>query len=53
MVDHATPQQSKESLGLTPVQMAERIMRRFELLHQALRPVICEPPVQTIQAPKA
>ncbi len=31
MVDHATPQQSKESLGLTPVQMAERIRRRFEL----------------------
>ena len=31
MVDHATPQQSKESLGLTPVQMAERIQRRFEL----------------------
>lgn len=31
VVDHATPQQSKESLGLTPVQMAERIRRRFEL----------------------
>jgi 1-deoxy-D-xylulose-5-phosphate synthase len=31
MVDHATPQQSKESLGLTPVQMAERIRRRFDL----------------------
>jgi 1-deoxy-D-xylulose-5-phosphate synthase len=31
MVEHATPQQSKESLGLTPVQMAERIRRRFEL----------------------
>ena len=31
MVDHATPQQSKESLGLTPVQMAERIRKRFSL----------------------
>jgi 1-deoxy-D-xylulose-5-phosphate synthase len=29
MVDHATPQQSKEALGLTPAQMAERILERF------------------------
>ena len=31
LVDHATPQQSKEALGLTPVQMAERICERFQL----------------------
>ncbi len=31
LVDHASPQQSKESLGLTPTQMAERIIKRFEL----------------------
>ncbi|WP_413439984.1 1-deoxy-D-xylulose-5-phosphate synthase [Synechococcus sp. MIT S1220] len=31
LVDHATPQQSKEALGLTPVQMAERIRERFQL----------------------
>lgn len=29
LVDHATPQQSKENLGLTPVQMASRIRERF------------------------
>merc|ERR1711991_714009 len=29
LVDHATPQQSKEALGLTPAQMAERILERF------------------------
>ncbi|MFL0774397.1 MAG: transketolase C-terminal domain-containing protein, partial [Prochlorococcus sp.] len=29
LVDHATPQQSKESLGLTPEQMADRIRDRF------------------------
>ena len=31
LVDHATPQQSKESLGLTPVQMVNRIREHFEL----------------------
>ncbi len=31
LVDHASPQQSKESLGLTPLQMAERIQSRFNL----------------------
>ena len=31
LVDHASPQQSKEALGLTPVQMAERIQSRFKL----------------------
>lgn len=29
LVDHATPQQSKEDLGLTPAQMTERILERF------------------------
>ena len=29
LVDHASPQQSKQSLGLTPPQMAARIMERF------------------------
>jgi 1-deoxy-D-xylulose-5-phosphate synthase len=29
LVDHATPEQSKESLGLTPPQMAERILSHF------------------------
>ena len=31
MVDHATPQQSFETLGLLPDQMAERIKQRFKL----------------------
>ena len=29
LVDHASPEQSKEKLGLTPPQMAERILKRF------------------------
>ncbi len=29
LVDHASPQQSKEALGLTPRQMADRILERF------------------------
>jgi 1-deoxy-D-xylulose-5-phosphate synthase len=29
LVDHATPDQSKESLGLTPAQMAKRILEHF------------------------
>jgi 1-deoxy-D-xylulose-5-phosphate synthase len=29
LVDHASPEQSKQSLGLTPPQMAERIVERF------------------------
>ena len=29
LVDHASPKQSKEALGLTPAQMAERILERF------------------------
>ena len=31
LVDHASPQQSKDALGLTPVQMADRIQNRFKL----------------------
>ncbi|MCT0227486.1 1-deoxy-D-xylulose-5-phosphate synthase [Synechococcus sp. CS-1331] len=29
LVDHASPDQSKQSLGLTPPQMAERILQRY------------------------
>ena len=29
MVDHATPDQSKEAIGLTPRQMVESILERF------------------------
>ena len=32
LVDHATPEQSKMALGLTPPQMAETILRRFPVL---------------------
>lgn len=32
LVDHATPAQSKEALGLTPVQMTESILDRFGTL---------------------
>jgi 1-deoxy-D-xylulose-5-phosphate synthase len=32
LVDHATPEQSKTALGLTPTQMAETILRRFPVL---------------------
>ena len=32
LVDHASPDQSKQALGLTPSQMAERILKRFPLL---------------------
>jgi 1-deoxy-D-xylulose-5-phosphate synthase len=35
LVDHATPQQSKESLELTPPQMAKRILERFPLASRA------------------
>jgi 1-deoxy-D-xylulose-5-phosphate synthase len=29
LVDHASPDQSKQALGLTPPQMAERILERY------------------------
>ena len=35
LVDHATPDQSKASLGLTPSQMAESILQKFKLTQQA------------------
>ncbi|MED5383811.1 MAG: 1-deoxy-D-xylulose-5-phosphate synthase [Cyanobacteriota bacterium] len=35
LVDHATPQQSKESLHLTPPQMAKRVLERFPLSSRA------------------
>ena len=31
LVDHASPDQSKEKLGLKPDQMAERIIKKFNL----------------------
>jgi len=38
LVDHATPDQSKQALGLTPGQMADSILERFEVLQrQAVR----------------
>ncbi len=35
LVDHASPNQSKETLGLTPPQMAERIQERFAAVFPA------------------
>jgi len=35
LVDHASPDQSKQALGLTPVQMAERILERYGSSFQA------------------
>jgi 1-deoxy-D-xylulose-5-phosphate synthase len=29
LVDHASPNQSKQALGLTPAQMADRIVQHF------------------------
>jgi 1-deoxy-D-xylulose-5-phosphate synthase len=34
LVDHASPDQSKQKLGLTPAQMTDRILKRFPLLTQ-------------------
>ena len=48
LVDHASPQQSKEALGLTPVQMAERIQRRFKLGESAF--MASGKAVQSVQA---
>ena len=33
-VDHATPDQSKQALGLTPAQMADNILPRFGSLRR-------------------
>lgn len=38
LVDHASPDQSKESLGLTPSQMADRIHQRFGPVFRATVP---------------
>jgi 1-deoxy-D-xylulose-5-phosphate synthase len=35
LVDHASPDQSKQALGLTPPQMADRILERFAALASA------------------
>jgi 1-deoxy-D-xylulose-5-phosphate synthase len=43
LVDHASPAQSKQSLGLTPPQMAERILERFGSLLRV--PVAVKPPL--------
>jgi 1-deoxy-D-xylulose-5-phosphate synthase len=42
LVDHASPAQSKQALGLTPPQMAERISAHFA---EALRPPAPATPV--------
>jgi 1-deoxy-D-xylulose-5-phosphate synthase len=34
LVDHATPDQSKKALGLTPAQMADSILKRFGSLRR-------------------
>ncbi|MCP9859292.1 MULTISPECIES: 1-deoxy-D-xylulose-5-phosphate synthase [unclassified Cyanobium] len=38
LVDHASPEQSKERLGLTPAQMADRIHQRFGPVFRATVP---------------
>jgi 1-deoxy-D-xylulose-5-phosphate synthase len=38
LVDHASPDQSKEKLGLTPSQMADRILERFGPVFRASVP---------------
>ena len=35
LVDHASPDQSKQSLGLTPAQMCERIIEHYGSAFQA------------------
>ena len=43
LVDHASPEQSKQSLGLTPPQMAERIISRFGVPLQSSLPAAAAP----------
>jgi 1-deoxy-D-xylulose-5-phosphate synthase len=45
LVDHATPDQSKQSLGLTPPQMSERILERFGADLRAAQPAAAATPV--------
>ena len=33
LVDHASPDQSKEKLGLMPDQMADKIVKKFNLVN--------------------
>jgi 1-deoxy-D-xylulose-5-phosphate synthase len=47
LVDHATPQQSKEALGLTPSQMCSKIQERFGLGSGDLPK---SSPIQAVQA---
>ena len=43
LVDHASPEQSKHSLGLTPPQMVERIISRFGVPLQSSLPAAAAP----------
>jgi len=43
LVDHATPDQSKQSLGLTPPQMAQRIIERFGRSASSAQAPIAQP----------
>ena len=43
LVDHASPDQSKQSLGLTPPQMADRILERFSAVLPSKRTGAAQP----------
>ncbi|MCP9805973.1 1-deoxy-D-xylulose-5-phosphate synthase [Cyanobium sp. T1B-Tous] len=43
LVDHASPDQSKQSLGLTPPQMADRILERFAAVLSSKRTGAAQP----------
>ncbi|MBD2423071.1 1-deoxy-D-xylulose-5-phosphate synthase [Cyanobium sp. FACHB-13342] len=43
LVDHASPDQSKQSLGLTPPQMADRILERFAAVLPSQRTGAAQP----------
>jgi 1-deoxy-D-xylulose-5-phosphate synthase len=43
LVDHASPDQSKQSLGLTPPQMADRILERFASVLPSKRSGVAQP----------
>jgi 1-deoxy-D-xylulose-5-phosphate synthase len=47
LVDHASPDQSKQALGLTPPQMMSRILERFPALSSP-RPALSQRPSQPI-----
>lgn len=47
LVDHASPEQSKQALGLTPPQMMSRILERFPALSSP-RPALSQRPSQPI-----